>query len=70
MVRGGLPEMMLYVRNFLAEEGGQDLVEYSLLIVFFVFTAFAVASGGMPAINAIWGKTGSNLTAASTAAGG
>ena len=62
--------MMLYLRKFLAEEGGQDLVEYSLLIVFFVFTAFAVASGGMPAINAIWGQTGSNLTAANASASG
>ena len=62
--------MMPYLLKFLADDDGQDLVEYSLLILFGVFTAFAVASGGMPSINAIWGKTGSNLTAANVSASG
>ncbi len=59
---------MEFLRSFWAEERGQDLVEYSLLIALFLGIMFTVMSGGFPAINTIWTKTSSTVAAANAAA--
>ncbi len=47
--------MMQCLSSLWFDENGQDLVEYSLLLVFFLMTGFLVFGGDMtPAIKAIW----------------
>ncbi len=62
--------MNRYVHRFWVEDDGQDLIEYSLLIVIFVFTAFAIVGTGTDSIHAIWNKVNGHLTAANTSAAG
>ncbi len=52
------------------DDGGQDLVEYSLLLAFLVFTAFALAGTGQEPIRAIWDKISGNLTRGVASASG
>ncbi len=52
------------------EDRGQDLTEYSLLLVFMVFTAFALAGTGQEPIKAIWHKINGNLDCGVASASG
>jgi Flp pilus assembly pilin Flp len=60
--------MTRHLRNFWREDHGQDLTEYSLLIVCFVLMALVLVTTGTGTINAIWTKMDSHLTDASAAA--
>ena len=52
--------------NFLREEEGQDLIEYTLLLAFVALAVAALFSGMKASINAIWTTANSELgTAAS-----
>jgi Flp pilus assembly pilin Flp len=44
----------LHSKDFFREEGGQDLVEYSLLLAFIALAAIALLSSAGTSINTIW----------------
>ncbi len=48
--------------NFLREDDGQDLVEYSLLLVFFLASGFVLWGGELtPAVKSIWENVAAKL---------
>ena len=62
--------MTQYLYTLIREEDGQDLIEYSLLMTFIAIACLALVGSGRSAVNAIWITSNSDLTAASTQAGG
>ena len=48
------------LKNFLKDESGQDLIEYTLLLAFVVLASAALFIGAGGNINTIW--TNTNLT--------
>jgi Flp pilus assembly pilin Flp len=54
--------MMTFVRNFVKEEEGQDLIEYSLLLAFIALASAALFSSAGTSVNTIWSKTSSQLS--------
>jgi Flp pilus assembly pilin Flp len=57
---------MNWVKNFLREERGQDLVEYTLLIVAAAFTGLALYNQLGPALNTEWNATAKQIGSAQT----
>jgi Flp pilus assembly pilin Flp len=55
-------------RSFLADENGQDLIEYTLLMAFVALASAALFIGAGGSIQGIWSVTNSQLAAASTQA--
>ena len=55
--------------NFVREESGQDLVEYSLLLAFVCLASAALFIGAGQSITGIWTLANSRLSAANSAAG-
>jgi Flp pilus assembly pilin Flp len=53
-----------------AEDTGQDLIEYSLLITFIAIACLAFVGSGRPAVKAIWTQSNAQLTSANSVAGG
>lgn len=51
--------------NFLREEQGQDLIEYTLLLAFVALAVAALFSGMRDTIYGIWQTASSSLTEAS-----
>jgi len=60
--------MKRYLTNFLVEEQGQDLIEYTLLLAFVALASAALFIGAGKSVSGIWSTTNSQLTAANTAA--
>ena len=60
--------MKRYIVNFLAEDQGQDLIEYTLLMAFVALASAALFIGAGGSIKGIWGATNSQLAAANSAA--
>jgi Flp pilus assembly pilin Flp len=59
--------MMTFVRDFVKEEEGQDLIEYSLLLAFIALASAALFRSAGTSVSKIWSKTSSQLgTAAGT----
>jgi Flp pilus assembly pilin Flp len=58
--------MTLCQRHFLTNEDGQDLVEYSLLLAFIMFTMIGLAVGMKGSIQGITSMSNSEITAANT----
>lgn len=54
--------------NFLRDEQGQDLVEYTLLLAFVALAAAALFINAGTSINGIWSNANSQLTNANTTA--
>ena len=54
--------------NFLRDEQGQDLVEYTLLLAFVALASAALFINAGGSINGIWTTANSRLVAANTAA--
>jgi len=52
-------------REFLVEEGGQDLVEYALLLVFLALAAVATLPTLAKAVNNVFSESASSLVAGS-----
>jgi len=52
--------------QFLRDESGQDLVEYTLLIAFVVFTVVGLAAGYHQSIAGVASTTNSNLSLANS----
>ena len=57
--------MMTFVRNFVKEEEGQDLIEYSLLLAFIALASAALFSSAGTSVSTIWSKTSTQLGTAS-----
>jgi Flp pilus assembly pilin Flp len=62
--------MTQLLKNFLADEYGQDLIEYSLLMAFVALASAALFLGAGGSISGIWSTTNSQLVAANTQASG
>jgi Flp pilus assembly pilin Flp len=61
---------MSYLLQFAADENGQDLIEYSLLITFIAIACLALIASGRPATNAVWQTANGDLTTADAVASG
>ncbi|HWR49941.1 MAG TPA: hypothetical protein VN428_02470 [Bryobacteraceae bacterium] len=57
---------MKLIRQFVYDERGQDLVEYTLLIAFVTITSAALLTVNQQAIASIWNKTEARLLEAQT----
>ena len=58
--------MIALCDGFLRDERGQDLVEYTLLIGFIMFTVIGLATGFRPSIAGITSLTNTNLSLANS----
>ena len=54
--------------NFLRDEQGQDLIEYTLLLAFVALASAALFITAGTSVNGIWGKAQTQLANADTAA--
>jgi Flp pilus assembly pilin Flp len=55
--------------NFLRDEQGQDLIEYTLLLAFVALASAALFIGAGGSVSGIWNVANSRLGAANVAAG-
>jgi Flp pilus assembly pilin Flp len=60
--------MKTFMYNFLRDEQGQDLIEYTLLLAFVALASAALFIGAGNSVKGIWSTTNSQLVAANTAA--
>ena len=61
---------MQYLKNFLHDEQGQDLIEYTLLLAFVALASAALFISAGTSVNQIWSIANSRLTNAAAAANG
>jgi Flp pilus assembly pilin Flp len=59
---------MRTLRNFLIDDSGQDLIEYTLLMAFVALASAALFLGAGNSIMGIWTSTNTQLSAANAAA--
>jgi len=59
---------MKHLHQFLQEESGQDLIEYTLLMAFVALASAALFIGAGGSIQGIWSTTNSQLSAANASA--
>jgi Flp pilus assembly pilin Flp len=57
------------VRDFVRDEEGQDLIEYSLLIGLIVMASAALFAHAGSSVNAVWGDAKTVLSTAAVASG-
>lgn len=60
--------MMQLLKTFLADDSGQDLIEYTLLMAFVALASAALFLGAGGSISGIWSASNSQLVAANTSA--
>ena len=58
---------MTCLSNFLKDDQGQDLIEYTLLMAFVALASAALFLGVGNSIKGIWSKTADNLASANAA---
>jgi Flp pilus assembly pilin Flp len=56
------------LRRFLREQDGQDIIEYSLLMVFIVIACMWFVGSGRTAVNTIWTNSANTVSTASSTA--
>ena len=56
------------VRNFLRDEQGQDLIEYTLLLAFVALASAALFIGAGGSVSGIWATANGKLTDAAASA--
>ena len=61
---------MKYLKNFLKDERGQDLVEYTLLLAFVALASAALFIGAGGSVSGIWIVASTRLAEANATAGG
>ena len=54
--------------NFLADETGQDLIEYTLLMSFVALASAALFAGAGRSIKGVWAASNTQLAASNTSA--
>ena len=59
--------MKKYIRQFLNDDQGQDLIEYTLLLAFVALASAALFISAGGSINSIWSTANSQLSAAGSA---
>ncbi|HSB14664.1 MAG TPA: Flp family type IVb pilin [Bryobacteraceae bacterium] len=59
---------MKLMKNFIRDEQGQDLVEYTLLLAFVALASAALFIGAGASINTIWKITNNTLSNAAASA--
>ena len=59
---------MKRISNFLRDDQGQDLIEYTLLMAFVALASAALFIGAGGSISGIWSTSNSQLVAANTSA--
>jgi Flp pilus assembly pilin Flp len=57
------------LQRFWTDEGGQDLIEYSLLITFIAIACMWFVGAGRDPVNGVWTTANSHINSAATAAG-
>jgi len=60
---------MTLLKNFLRDDQGQDLIEYTLLLAFVALASAALFISAGVSINGIWSIANSRLNNAASAAG-
>jgi Flp pilus assembly pilin Flp len=60
--------MTSLLRNFVRDEQGQDLIEYTLLLAFVCLASAALFISAGGSVSGIWTATNSQLAAANTSA--
>jgi Flp pilus assembly pilin Flp len=60
--------MKQFLKTFLADESGQDLIEYTLLMAFVALASAAIFIGAGGSISGIWSASNSQLVAANASA--
>ncbi len=60
--------MKTMCNNFLRDEQGQDLIEYTLLLAFVAMASAALFIGAGNSVSGIWSVTNSQLVVANTSA--
>jgi Flp pilus assembly pilin Flp len=60
--------MKTFITNFVKDEQGQDLIEYTLLIAFVALASAAIFIGTGNSINGIWTGANTRLQAANVTA--
>jgi Flp pilus assembly pilin Flp len=58
---------MEMLRNFLIDERGQDMIEYTLLVAFVALASAAIFIGAGKQVHGIWSQANSTLVAANSA---
>ena len=61
--------MKTFMMNFLRDEQGQDLIEYTLLLAFVALASAALFMNAGGSVNAIWTQTSTQLDNAAQSAG-
>jgi Flp pilus assembly pilin Flp len=56
------------IMNFVKDEQGQDLIEYTLLLAFVALASAALFTSAGSSVKNIWGAANSNLSTASSQA--
>jgi len=56
------------IMNFIKDEQGQDLIEYTLLMAFIALASAAIFINAGSSVNSIWKSASTQLSNASTAA--
>jgi Flp pilus assembly pilin Flp len=59
---------MNYLRQFLRDEEGQDLIEYTLLMAFIALASAAIFVSAGSSISGIWGAASNQLSNAASSA--
>jgi len=60
--------IMTFLKNFLNDEQGQDLIEYTLLMAFVALASAALFLGAGGSISGIWSTSNSQLSSANSQA--
>jgi Flp pilus assembly pilin Flp len=60
--------MMSLLRNFVRDQQGQDLIEYTLLLAFVCLASAALFLSAGGSVSGIWTSANSRLAAANTSA--
>jgi Flp pilus assembly pilin Flp len=61
-------KVMKFFNNFLKNEQGQDLIEYTLLLAFVALAAAALFTNVGTSVSGIWGTASTQVSNAATAA--
>jgi Flp pilus assembly pilin Flp len=59
---------MTFLKNFVRDEQGQDLIEYTLLLAFVALASAALFIGAGSSVSTIWTTANSQLANAATSA--
>jgi Flp pilus assembly pilin Flp len=57
---------MKLFKNFMKDEQGQDLIEYTLLLAFVALASAALFTSAGTSVNKIWSSANSSLSAAAS----